>query len=263
MMTGIDGDRVVSHGAGRFGDLAAARDFGGLFRELSAVQDFGWGRRLRVGVSQILLAELPDGWSRVVDSLDPRFRLRLHERTQLLRGDVLRRHGVAARLREEPRRARSTREEHLRALSAPDRNWDVELLEQLGTTFNIRFEQPFFDRRVVELCVSFPGAQKRQHGWSRYVLRQAMRGCVPGEVLERRADASFDKPYWAWARRWLTHQHRDTSALSNISDYIDVLKVRRRLRALPTESNRGPVDFLWKCVVLSRWLDAVAAVRAG
>lgn len=259
MMTGIDGDRVVSHGAGRFGDLARARDWAGLRRELGAVHDFDWRRRIRVGAAQILLAELPGAWSRTLDRLDVRFRARLARRTRLLRSDALRRHGVLERLAEEPRRARTSRDEHLRALVAPDRNWDVELLEQLGTAFDIRFEQPFFDRRVVELCVSFPGSQKRQHGWSRYVLRQAMRGHLPDLLLDRRTDAAFDRPYWAWARRWLEGQSAQFATLDNISDYVDVPSARRLLTELPISPDGGPVDFLWKCVVLSRWLDAVAA----
>ncbi len=258
MMTGIDGDRVVSHGAGRFGDLAAAGDFRGLARELRDVHDFDWQRRVRVGATQALFALLPERWERAFDALDPRHPAQVALRTAGLRADLLVRHDVASRLRIQPRRARSTRVEHARSLVAPDRNWDVELLEQLGTAFNLRFEQPFFDRRVVELCFSFPGSQKRNHGWPRYVLRNAFRDRLPPTVVNRRTDASFDRPYWQWARRWLLSHGANCDTLSNIAEYIDVSRVRAVLRDLPSEPSGGPVDFLWKCVVLSRWLDATA-----
>lgn len=259
MMTGIDGDRVVSHGAGRFGDLARARDFVGLGRELAAVHDFDWQRRLRVGAAQTLFSVLPERWAGLLDALDRRQSPLGRLTSTFFRADVLRRTDVEGRLRAQPRRALSTREEHLRTLTAPDRNWDVELLEQLGTAFNLRFEQPFFDRRVVKLCLSMPGSQKRQRGWPRYVLRNAMREELPTSVIERRADASFDEPFWRWARGWLVAQGAQTgqgAKLSNISRYIDAETVSRLLRELPMSPGGGPVDFLWKCVVLSRWLDA-------
>lgn len=258
MFTGIDGDRVVSHGAGRFGDLAAARDWGGLARELLAVEDFGWGRRLRVGSVQALLALLPPSLSVWLERADPRRVRRLTGTLALLRPTIARRHGLAARVRELPIRARSTRAEHARILQTADRNWDVELLDQLGGALGLRFEQPFFDRRVVRLCFSLPGSQKRQAGWSRFVLRRAMRGLVPRLVLERKHDASFDRPYWCWARAWLGQHAGPLDGLANISEYVDVAKVQGWLRDLPPSPDSGPVDFLWRCVILSRWLE-----RAG
>jgi asparagine synthase (glutamine-hydrolysing) len=260
MMTGIDGDRVVSHGAGRFGDLASAHDYAGLWQELVATKDLSWSRRLRIAGVQSLLARLPERLSSALEGVDPRRQRRFRAQLELLRPEALARHDTLARLRQLPLRARSSRIEHLRSLQAADRNWDVELLEQLGAAFNVRFEQPFFDRRVLELCISFPGDQKRQQGWSRYVLRNAMRGVVPDSVLTRRTDTSFDHPYWSWARRWLSVHAPGGTDLSNLDCYIDVKKVGAELQSLPRWPTGRPVDFLWKCVILSRWLNA-AGVR--
>jgi asparagine synthase (glutamine-hydrolysing) len=259
MMTGIDGDRVISHGAGRIGDLATARDWTGLGRELLAVSDYTWGRRLRVGAVQASLALLPPRVRAALEARDPRRGRQIHLLSSLLRADVLERHDVRERLRALPLRARSTRAEHARILTAADRNWDVELLEQLGTAFNLRFEQPFFDRRVVELCFSFPGSQKRRGGLSRFVLRNAMRGLLPASVVERRADASFDRPYWAWARAWLGANRRAGDSTRGLEAYVNMREVERRLGALPEEPADGPVDFLWRCVILSRWLEETGA----
>lgn len=258
MMTGIDGDRVISHGAGRIGELAAERDWLGFARELLAVSDYGWARRLRVGAVQAGLSLLTPRAADFLDSADPRRGRRFRQLAPLLRPEAVARYEIKERLNALPLRARSTRAEHARALLAPDRNWDVELLEQLGTAFNVRFEQPFFDRQVVELCFSFPGSQKRRRGLSRFVLRNAMASLLPESVATRRADAAFDRPYWAWARAWLVAQGAEKGEgkrLQSLDAYVNIEEVERQLRDLPLEPVDGPVDFLWRCVVLSRWLE--------
>lgn len=260
ILTGIDGDRVVSHGGGRFADLARQRDWLGLARELAAVPDFDWARRARVFGVQAALSLLPPEVEDRIDALDPRHGRRLAQLRPWFRPQLLTRYDVARRLRAVPLRPRSTRHEHARILRAPDRNWDVELLDQLGTAFGIEFAQPFFDRRVMELCFSLPGSQKRNAGWSRYVLRNALRGLVPDVILDRRRDASFDRPYWAWGRGWLEAQA--SPELDRLEPYVNVQALSRSLANLPGEPSSGPVDFLWKCVVMSRWLHAPAFPEA-
>lgn len=254
MLTGIDGDRVISHGSGRFADLANARDWQGLARELAAVDDFGWLRRARVFGVHAAFAMLPGAFAKKLDEWDPRRVRRFDGALSLLLPRQLERHGVLARLRALPQRPTSSREQHARSLQVPDRNWDVELLDQLGTAFDITFAQPFFDRRVMELCYSFPGSQKRQAGWSRYVLRNAMRGLVPNSILARRRDATFDRPYWAWAKEWRALQPLPSGYLERLADYVNVPKVKRLLNGIPSHSAGGPVDFVERCVILTRWL---------
>lgn len=256
VLSGIDGDRVVSHGGGRYADLARARDFRGLARELRAVDDISWARRARVFGVQAILTSLPGALSETLERLDPRPGLDREVELGLIHPHLVERHGLRQRLRALPRRPRSTREDHAQSLRAPDRNWDVELLDELGTAFGLSFAQPFFDRRVMELCFSFPGSQKRSRGLSRYVLRNALRGSVPELILNRRRDAALDRPHWRWIRAWLTQNPLPDSVLGALSPYVDVPRVSERLFKLPHERARGPVDFLWRCVILSRWLCA-------
>jgi len=136
----------------------------------------------------------------------------------------------------------------------PDRNWDVELLDQLGGAFGLQFAQPFFDRRVMELCFSFPGSQKRHDGWSRYVLRNALDGLVPSEVPWRRRDTWFDRPYSAWRSAWLLQHPPSEAMLELLSAYLNVRTLAKLLSKLRENPNPGPVDLLWRCVIMSRWL---------
>jgi len=259
MLTGIDGDRVVSHGAGRLTDLAQAHDWIGLAREAYAVKDFGWQRKARVTATQALGALLPHPFMAALERRQPSPKA-FHDALALIQSGPLSRQSVVERLQAVPVRSRGTRADHLRSLATPDRNWDTELLDHLGAAFGLEFRHPFFDRRVVELCVSFPGEQKRQGGWSRFVLRNAMRGIAPDAVRERTLDASFDRPFWNWARGWLLGDPSRLRALSNLEPYLDLQALNRLINRMPKEPANWPVDLVWRCVILSHWLRASSGV---
>jgi asparagine synthase (glutamine-hydrolysing) len=272
LLTGIDGDRVVSHGGALFTELARAKQWRRLTRECLTASDFSVGRKLRVLSSQVAQSFIPPsvlaGWDRV----DPRRRYDASDSLRFIRPARLAASGAAQRLREPPTRTFHTREAHVQSLKASDRNWDVELLDRLGAATGIEFRHPFFDRDVVSLCVSLPGEQKRRGGYSRYVLRQAMSAFAPERVRARKNHTSLDDAFWVWTRGWMAAggagkaprgSRTEADTLSNLSSWIDVDGVARALKvtknAVETPaSGRGPADFLRRCVVFSRWLEYVS-----
>lgn len=262
LLTGIDGDRVVSHGGALLTELARSRQFSRLIRECLSVSDFTPSRKVKVLGGHVLQALLPkpalDAW----DRLDPRKRGRFAPALRLLRRSQLGALGVEKRLQALAVRPSSTREAHLRSLKASDRNWDVELLDRLGASVGVEFRHPFFDRDVMALCVSFPGEQKRRGGFSRYVLRQAMARFAPDQVRLRKADTALDDAYSAWVRGWLARPEATASKLENLSEWVDVAELRRQIPQVPVWANGRPVDAVWRCVVFSRWLEHFHADQA-
>jgi asparagine synthase (glutamine-hydrolysing) len=57
---------------------------------------------------------------------------------------------------------------------------------------SIESRLPFLDHRVLEFGVALPTVAKLKGGMGKHVLRQAMRGLVPGEVLFNRDKRGFD-----------------------------------------------------------------------
>jgi asparagine synthase (glutamine-hydrolysing) len=53
---------------------------------------------------------------------------------------------------------------------------------------------PFLDYRVVSLGVSLPMRMKVTRGWTKYVLRRALAGRLPGSILWRRDKRGFSTP---------------------------------------------------------------------
>jgi asparagine synthase (glutamine-hydrolysing) len=267
LLTGVDGDRVVSHGTGRTAELAYQHRWRDLVREVRAVPDFSPLRRARVLAVHALLPVVPERFRLFLEQRDPRRRLALSAALRLLRPEAVRAAGVEERLVRAMRRPLNTREAHEQILTSPNRGRDVELLDRLSGTLGIEFRHPFFDRRVVELCLSFPGEQKRQKGRPRYVLRNAMAGLVPDAVRLRPRDTYFDAAFAAWTRPWALAQACGAPLnLDNLHAFVDLealLPVWKHFSGPPARAAAWPVDVARRCVVLSRWLDSIGAAKSA
>jgi asparagine synthase (glutamine-hydrolysing) len=57
---------------------------------------------------------------------------------------------------------------------------------------------PFLDRRVAEFAFSLPASFVLRDGVTKAVLRDAVRGAVPGQVLARRDKVAFEPPQARW-----------------------------------------------------------------
>jgi asparagine synthase (glutamine-hydrolysing) len=63
----------------------------------------------------------------------------------------------------------------------------------MGVPIEVR--APFLDYRVVELAFRLPVTYLFRHGWHKWILRKAMEGLLPDDVLWRRNKMGFPFPY--------------------------------------------------------------------
>ena len=118
---------------------------------------------------------------------------------------------------------------------------------------------PFLDHRLVELCLSLPTEYLLKGGEGKRVMRRAMRGVVPDEILDRRDKIGFVVPWAEWwqgpARGALTE--RLSESLRELGDMVDprrvapgtsealavmsLAQVRRSFRALTIPADAGKV----------------------
>lgn len=75
----------------------------------------------------------------------------------------------------------------LQMISHPHNVAARERYDRVAAALAIEPRDPFFDRRVVEFCLSLPSAQLRSEGWPKWVLRRAMAGIVPDAICWRRS----------------------------------------------------------------------------
>jgi asparagine synthase (glutamine-hydrolysing) len=106
--------------------------------------------------------------------------------------------------------------------------WSILLSESLpallryedrnSMAFSIEARVPLLDRRMVELAMSIPVEEKIRGGRLKAVLRDAVRGLVPTQIIERRDKIGFTAPTADWLRGdlrdWLTPSLPQASAIA-------------------------------------------------
>lgn len=116
---------------------------------------------------------------------------------------------------------------------------------------------PFLDRRVAEFALSLPAEFIYRDGVTKAVLRKAVEGIVPPEVLARRDKVGFEPPEDAWFSQ--------TNFVAAIADVLldPVARAREIYEASEIESDvrvgrwRDPRG-IWRALNLELWLRAHA-----
>lgn len=155
-----------------------------------------------------------------------------HHDLSILNDDFAVRTGARERIErfgDRRDQATSVRERHLAILRS---GIIANVLDTTGIAsgaFSLETRHPFFDKRLVEFCVSLPADQLFRDGWSRLIMRRAMDGVVPEKVRWRSNKASIQAAY----RKSLFENDgpRIERILDNpegVADYIS----RERLREL-------------------------------
>jgi asparagine synthase (glutamine-hydrolysing) len=120
----------------------------------------------------------------------------------------------------------------------------------------VEYRHPFYDRRVIELSLSFPHHARARVGASKLVLRDAMRGLLPRPVLSRADKAEFS-PYWAEATSSLFRALSGRIASGRLAarGIIDAAYVERALaRSPPLGGEHDHLGFLSEVLSLELWL---------
>ena len=213
MLGGHDGDTVVSHGFAALTELAIDGHWDDADRQLAEIATLlGNYEGVRKSLVRTYLRTVPGHlWHagyhlRALRAIGEVFRRYGGSRKTMLlellgRGTSSAHRGLASasfaatkifRLRKARpgmRMGASAAEDHVRGIDSGLMASAFEDIECVSSAFGIESRHPFFDKRLVEFCLSLPVRQKIRDGWTRVVQREAMRGVLP-EDLRMRADKS-------------------------------------------------------------------------
>jgi asparagine synthase (glutamine-hydrolysing) len=84
--------------------------------------------------------------------------------------------------------------------------------DRASMTHGIEVRMPFMDWRLVTYCLALPEASKIGDGYTKRVLRQAMRGLLPEPIRLRTRKIGFVSPLEPWSRGALKSWLLDVSA---------------------------------------------------
>ncbi len=76
----------------------------------------------------------------------------------------------------------------------------IRTLDAASMAYGLEARVPFLDHEFVELCSGIPPALKMRGLHEKHILRQALKGALPEEILKRRK-RGLSAPFWPWQYR--------------------------------------------------------------
>ena len=280
LLDGFDGDTTVSHGEGYLNELAYAGRWFALAKEIRAFARvfnlssrkllWNYARHYRldplISKSRALTSMLRV-WQALLESilqrsnpsesrhswfatLNPRFAqcIGLEERRKALRGAG-----------SNP--PRTEREMHYRNLTWGVMPFTLEVLEKAAAAFGIEPRFPFWDKRLVEFCLALPPQQKVHGGWTRIVLRRALRDILPVEIQWRGSKSNlgpnFEHGLLAYERQRMEDVILGESGI--IDKYVNIDFLRDAYHRFKSGEKENDALTIWKAVSLALWLQRTAS----
>jgi len=128
--------------------------------------------------------------------------------------------------------------------------------DRTSMAFSVESRVPFLDHRLVEFAMALPSSCKIRDGWTKFILRQAMKDILPDEIVHRPDKKGFPTPF----ARWLKSELRDYTL-----DMFQSRTFRQRGIFNPEQAMTlyqqhcdGTADhswLLWRILNLERWLQ--------
>jgi asparagine synthase (glutamine-hydrolysing) len=134
----------------------------------------------------------------------------------------------------------------------------LRMEDRSSMAFSIEARVPLLDHKLVEYGVGLPDRLKVQNGWSKFAVRQAMRGVLPESVRLRKTKLGFASPDRLWLAHDLRPRVREFIGEELRCDrYVDPVALRRWYdspegAAANTESYMG----LFRILSLEMWMRA-------
>jgi len=120
-------------------------------------------------------------------------------------------------------------------------------------TFGVEVRLPFLDHRLIEASARLRPEDVARDGYTKVLLRQAMRDRLPRELLERRDKFAFSVPQARWIQNELKEAVREAVA-DRFWRELEWSGARRLLRDALAETEGAPYRrAAWKVLCLTRW----------
>ena len=266
MMDGLDGDTVVSHGHEILPQLALSFKFKELFNlaEKNNLK-FGLGRPSKYKLIK----------KNLILNLIPKYLYWIYRNTgenKLIQYKMYRALNSEERKRFDPylrykrhynefpiRPSGNARKDHKLSMSGVHWETAIENLEPLSAINHIEHRMPFFDRRLMEYCLSIPSELKFRDGISRYTFRESMKEILPNSIYTRVSKSDLS-PFSIREINDLSKKDLDDfffSKSSPIRSLIDSQEIREMIEGLndPKKDQSLLAYNLFRFISLSKWMQ--------
>lgn len=119
-------------------------------------------------------------------------------------------------------------------------------IDKMSMGVSLEGRVPFLDHKFVELAMSIPQAMKTKEGISKYILKKAVRGVIPDELIDR-PKQGFGVPVYEWLYDKLgPRMKEELEDFCQKTDFLDRNEVMRYFE-------EGHAPQIWYLFNLSLW----------
>lgn len=131
----------------------------------------------------------------------------------------------------------------------------LAFVDRLSMAHSVEVRPPFLDHRLIEFAATIPGALKIRNGREKHILKEAVRGLIPQEVIDRRKEG-FVLPVDHWLLNNLRDMVEKTLAPERLAAHglLRPEAVRALLDAhYARAANHGPR--IWNLMMFQLWWE--------
>jgi len=122
-------------------------------------------------------------------------------------------------------------------------------IDKMSMGVSLEGRVPFLDHRFVEMVMGIPAAVKTRNGTLKHILKRAVRGIIPDEIIDR-PKQGFGVPVHEWLMEKLgTSAEQAVEGFLGSTDYLDP----NAARALIRSRSGGPLP--WYILNLAMWWE--------
>jgi len=276
LFSGNDGDSVIGFGLDDFQEYARRGQWITMFREAASLarqakrpyvvfKKLAWHE----GLKTLAPEKLKQYWRRLHGrpATDSEPKMPDYCQGSLISPDLAKRLNITERVWELQNTSyptgRTVREHHWSCISSGTDQFLLESFEKGAGAFSVEVRYPFFDKRVVEFCLSLPPGQRLKAGWTRSILRRSMEGILPPKVQWRvgKADmsANFKLKLLEYERKTLDHVVEQSDDL--LSSYVSMDGLRSAYKKYLTDPMVYQTESFNIALVvnLAQWLQRAEA----
>jgi asparagine synthase (glutamine-hydrolysing) len=119
-------------------------------------------------------------------------------------------------------------------------------VDKMSMAVSLEARVPFLDHKFVELAMSIPEAVKTKNGVLKYILKKAVRGVIPDELIDRKKQG-FGVPIHEWYSTTLgSYLFKELKEFCSKTDFLEWNEVARSLSE--THSPKG-----WSMLNFALW----------
>jgi asparagine synthase (glutamine-hydrolysing) len=120
--------------------------------------------------------------------------------------------------------------------------------------FGVESRVPFVDHVFVEWMATLPAELRLDGGWTKRVMRDALRGTLPEKIRLRRSKLGFSTPQEQWIRGALGTWVCDVvSSSRHLLDLVERDRLARLVGEFHRERGAGAGDLLCRLAIYDTW----------